>query len=319
MTATHAIPRSSLRDRLTRGEIILLDGALGTELERRGVSTRLPLWSAQAVLDAPDRVREVHEEYARAGADILTAATFRTTPRAVDAVRALGGATAGGGGARLDALVLTRAAIALCAEARVKEGATREILIAGSIAPLEDCYAPERVPDTATAQREHAEQARRLAEAGADLLLVETMGTIREAVAAATGAARTGLPLFVSFICRDGAALLGGEPLSDAVRAAEAAGAVAILVNCTGVDAMPACLDTLSRSTSLPIGCFPNAGSPDLAAGTWHFDSAMTPERFARAGLTWVQAGAQIVGGCCGTGPAHVRALREALPSLLLE
>lgn len=319
MAATHAIPRSSLRDRLTRGEIILLDGALGTELERRGVSTRLPLWSAQAVLDAPDRVREVHEEYARAGADILTAATFRTTMRAVNAARAAGGASAGGGGARLDALALTRTAISLCGEARAKEGATREVLIAGSIAPLEDCYAPERAPDTATAQREHAEQARRLAEAGADVLLLETMGTVGEAVAAATGAARNGLPLFVSFLCRDGATLLGGDPLADAVRAVEAAGADAVLVNCTAVDAMPACLDTLSRSTSLPIGCFPNAGSPDLSSGTWHFDSAMTPERFARAGLTWVQAGAQIVGGCCGTGPDHIRALRDSLPPVLLE
>jgi S-methylmethionine-dependent homocysteine/selenocysteine methylase len=318
LTATHAIPRSSLRDRLTRGEIILLDGALGTELERRGVSTRLPLWSAQAVLDAPEHVRAIHEEYARAGADILTAATFRTTPRAVNAARAGGGATAG-----LDALTLTRAAIALCAEARAavggKEGAAREILIAGSIAPLEDCYAPDRAPDAAVAEREHAEQARRLAEAGADLLLVETMGTIREAVAAVTGAARTGLPLLVSFICRDGATLLGGDPLADAVRAVEGAGVDAILVNCTGVNAMAAGLDTLSRSTSLPIGCFPNAGSPDLASGSWRFDSTITPDRFAREGLTWVQAGAQIVGGCCGTGPAHIRALRDLLPPVLLE
>ena len=308
------MPRSSLRDRLTRGEIILLDGALGTELERRGVSTALPLWSAQAVLDAPEHVRAIHEEYARAGADILTAATFRTTPRAVAAARAAGGAGAG-----LDALMLTRAAISLCAEARAKEGAGREILIAGSIAPLEDCYAPERAPDAAAAEREHAEQARRLADAGADLLLVETMGTIRESVAAAKGAAQTGLPLLVSFICGDGAVLLGGEPLADAARAVEAAGVDAILVNCTGVDAMAACLDTLSRSTSLPIGCFPNAGSPDLASGVWRFDSTMTPERFAHEGLTWVQAGAQIVGGCCGTGPAHIRALRDLLPPVLLE
>ncbi|MGH7680972.1 MAG: homocysteine S-methyltransferase family protein, partial [Candidatus Eiseniibacteriota bacterium] len=127
--------RSSLRDRLTRGEIVLLDGALGTELERRGVSTRLPLWSAHAVWDAPDRVREIHEEYARAGADILTAATFRTTPRAVASARA-----SGVPGAGLDAAALTRAAIALAAEARSRAGASREILVAGSMAPLEDCY-----------------------------------------------------------------------------------------------------------------------------------------------------------------------------------
>jgi len=312
--------KSSLRDRLTRGEIVLLDGALGTELERRGVSTRLPLWSAQAVLEAPDRVREIHEEYARAGADILTAATFRTTPRAVAAAGSRGskGAEAGAESPS-DADALTRAAVLLCVEARAHAGTSRETLIAGSIAPLEDCYAPERAPETAVAEREHAEQAARLADAGVDLILAETMGTAREAVAAARGAARTGLPLLVSFICGKGAALLGGEPLADAVRAVEAAGADAVLVNCTSVDAMPALLDTLSRTTSLPIGCYPNAGLPDLASGTWRFDSAMTPERFARAGLAWVQAGAQIVGGCCGTGPSHIRALRETLPPVLLE
>ena len=145
------------------------------------------------------------------------------------------------------------------------------------------------------------------------------MGTIRESVAAAKGAARTGLPLLVSFICGDGAVLLGGEPLADAVRRVEAAGVDAILVNCTGVDAMTVCLDTLSRTTSLPIGCFPNVGSPDLSSVTWRFDASMTPERFAHEGLTWVQAGAQIVGGCCGTGPAHIRALRDSLPPVLLE
>src|SRR2546427_6160361 len=75
------MPQHRLTARLTRGEIVLLDGALGTELERRGISIRLPLWSAQALLDAPDRVREIHEEYVRAGAEILIANTFRTTPR----------------------------------------------------------------------------------------------------------------------------------------------------------------------------------------------------------------------------------------------
>ncbi|MGH7680777.1 MAG: homocysteine S-methyltransferase family protein, partial [Candidatus Eiseniibacteriota bacterium] len=187
------------------------------------------------------------------------------------------------------------------------------------MAPLEDCYAPERAPDAATAEREHAEQAARLADAGVDVLLLETMGTVREAVGAVKGASRTGLPLLVSFICGKGTALLGGEPLADGVRAAEAAGADAVLVNCTSVDSMLACLDMLSRTTALPIGCYPNAGAPDLASGSWRFDAGMTPERFAHAGLTWVQAGAQIIGGCCGTGPEHIRALRESLPPVLLE
>ena len=72
-----------IQARLTRGDIVLLDGAMGTELERLGVPTALPLWSAQALLDAPDRVRQVHESYVQAGADVITSATFRTTPRSL--------------------------------------------------------------------------------------------------------------------------------------------------------------------------------------------------------------------------------------------
>ncbi len=299
---------SPLSTQLTRGEIILLDGALGTELERRGVSTQLPLWSAQAVRDSPDRVREVHEDYVRAGADILTAATFRTTPRAL-----------GKAGMAADADRLTRAAIALCVEARERVGGGREVFVAGSMAPLEDCYAPELVPPALAADREHAEQAERLARAGAELLLVETMGTIREAVAAVRAAKKTGLLVLASFICRNGSEILGGELLADAVRGVEAIGADAVLVNCTPVDVMPLCLDAMSRATSLPIGCYPNAGTPEMAKGTWQFDPSMSPERFAGSAQEWLRRGAQIVGGCCGTGPDHIRALRESLPPVLLE
>lgn len=299
---------SPLAEQLTRGDIILLDGALGTELERRGVSTRLPLWSAQALLDAPDKVREIHEEYLRAGAEILTASTFRTTSRSLGKV-----------GKAAEAGRLTALAINLCREARERVGALRGVFIAGSIAPLEDCYAPELAPAADVAQREHTEQAVRLARAGADLILVETMGTTREAVAATRAAKATGLPVFVSFICRSAAEIWGGELLADAARAVTVLEADAVLVNCTPVPLIAACLDTMSRATSLPIGCYPNVGAPDMAAGTWRFDPATSPERFAAAAGEWTRRGARIVGGCCGTGPEHIRALRESLPAVLLE
>jgi S-methylmethionine-dependent homocysteine/selenocysteine methylase len=297
-----------LTARLTRGEIILLDGALGTELERRGVQARRPLWSAQALLEAPDRVREIHEEYVRAGADILTANTFRTTPRA------LGGAGLGGESERLTAL-----AIALCREARERAGLERGVWIAGSMAPLEDCYRPELAPPPEAAEREHREQAERLERAGAELLLIETMNSIPEAVAAVRGAQTTALPVLVSFICKNAREIWSGELLADAVRAVEALQPDAILVNCTPPDVAEGSLDEIARTTHLPIGCYPNAGGPDLEHGTWRFDPEMTPKRFAEAAQAWVRSGAQIVGGCCGTGPDHTRALRAALPPVLVE
>jgi enediyne biosynthesis protein CalE2 len=298
---------SQVQSRLARGDIILLDGAMGTELERLGVPTELPLWSAQAVIDAPDRVREVHEEYVAAGADVLTAATFRTTPRSLAKA-----------GRQAEAEALTTRAVALAREARSR-AAGRDVWVAGALAPLEDCYRVDLVPDDAALEREHHEQAARLARAGADLILIETMGTIREAAAATRGALATGLPVLTSFMARSAAEIGDGEPLSDAVRAVDALDVDAILVNCTPAAIATGCLEVMARTTRTPIGCYANAGSPDLGRGTWCFDPEMTPERFADAAGEWVRLGAQIVGGCCGTGPAHIRALRAALPPVLVE
>src|SRR5436190_2918846 len=174
---TTTIPQNPLTARLTRGEIILLDGALGTELERRGVPTRLPLWSAQALVEAPDTVRQIHEGYVRAGAEILTANTFRTTPRALRKA-----------GMEGEADRLTALAISLCREARQRAGLDREVWIAGSIAAPEDSYRPELAPPPGESEREHGDQAARLQRAGPDLLLIETMNPLAEADPALRGA-----------------------------------------------------------------------------------------------------------------------------------
>jgi S-methylmethionine-dependent homocysteine/selenocysteine methylase len=297
-----------IHERLLRGELILLDGALGSELERRGVATPLPLWSAQALLDAPETVRAIHEDYARAGADILATATFRTTPRVMKKA----------GRSESDADRLTAAAVSLAAEARASEAGGRAIWIGGSIGPLEDCYRPEDAPPDDVAAREHEDQARRLASAGVDLILLETFNTIREARAAAAAARTSGQPFTVSFVCRDRRELLSGEPLADAVRALDPLGPLAILVNCTPIDRIEGCLEVMSRATSLPIGCYPNAGSVG-ADGAWSFDPDLTPERLAHHAMGWVRLGAQVLGGCCGTGPEHIRALRSVLPPVLVE
>lgn len=294
--------------RLERGELVLLDGALGTELERRGVATPLPLWSAQAILDAPDILRQVHEEYARAGADVLAAATFRTTPRSM----AKAGRAAG------DADRLTEDAIRLAAEGRDRAATGRPVWIGGSVGPLEDCYRPEDAPPREAMEREHADQAKRLARAGADLLLLETFNRIDEALVAAAAARETGLPFTMSFVCIRGAKLFSGEALADAVRAVEPLAPAAVLVNCTAMDETAACLEVMSRTTHLPFGGYPNAGVVG-PTGAWRFDPEVTPGRFASIVKEWIRTGAQVLGGCCGTTPDHIRALREALPLVLVE
>ncbi len=203
--------RNHLRGRLNRGELILLDGAMGTELERRGIQTPLPLWSAAALRDQPDMVREIHEEYVRAGADVITASTFRTTPRTMRKA----------GRDEAEARVLTQRAVALAGEATDRARGAREVLVAGALAPLEDCYRPDQAPDPEQSLREHTEQASFLARCGVDLILAETMNSVAEAMAAVRGAKATELPVLVSFVCRDGRELLSGESLADAVRAVE--------------------------------------------------------------------------------------------------
>jgi S-methylmethionine-dependent homocysteine/selenocysteine methylase len=297
-----------IHERLLRGELLLLDGAFGTELERRGVALPLPLWSAQALLDAPDTIRSIHEDYVRAGADVLATATFRTTPRVMRKA----------GRPADDADRLTEAAVRIAAEGRDRARAGRPVWVGGSLGPLEDCYRPEDVPPDHDLEREHGDQALRLKRSGADLLLLETFNTIREAVAAGEAARGAGLPFTVSFVCRNGSQLLSGEPLAEAVRRVAPLGPLAILVNCTPLAEAAKCLDTMSQAAAVPIGCYPNAGAVS-STGAWSFDPLVTPERFASFASEWIRLGAQVLGGCCGTTPEHIRALRGVLPPVLVE
>jgi S-methylmethionine-dependent homocysteine/selenocysteine methylase len=283
-------------ERLLQPRVIILDGAMGTEFERRGIPTPGPLWSASALLTHPDSVRQIHEEYVRAGAEIVTANTFRTNPRAVSRA-ALG----------LQAHELTHVAVRLAQEARERV-ADHQVWIAGSMSPAEDCFSPDLVPDRDAALREHRLLASWLADAGVDLILIETMNTVREAVAATTAAIPTGLPVCVSFVCSDDGHLLSGETLADAVASVEPLGPVAFLVNCTPTPAISTALQTLAAHTSLPIGAYGNLGPP-ISATEWSLEREITPERYRAYARDWIALGARIIGGCCGTTPEYVRAL----------
>jgi S-methylmethionine-dependent homocysteine/selenocysteine methylase len=279
-----------------RAPPLVLDGAMGTELELRGIASALPLWSARALLAAPDAVLEIHREHVSAGAELLTANTFRTRRRTL--------AREGLGDRAPD---LTALAVRLAA--RAAGGAARRVFVAGSAAPLEDCYRPDLVPDDAALAREHAEHAEQLAAAGADCILAETMNCAREAAAAARAARATGLPLLSSFVCGAGARLLSGEPLAKGLAAVAPEAPLAVGVNCLPADSLEPCLAVLAAS-GLPFVAYPNLGSPDPVRGFAPRDGG-APDAFASFARAWIGAGACLVGGCCGTRPAHVRALAE--------
>jgi len=290
-----------LEQLLSRRIPAILDGAMGTELQRRGADTRLPLWSANVLAKNPGMVQQIHEDYIAAGADIITTNTFRTTQRTF---RHAGIPDTSG--------PFTRLAVELARRAREASGRP-DVLIAGSIAPLEDCYRPDLVPPDDQLRREHAELADRLAGAGIDLFLVETMNTLREAYAACEAARATGLEVIVSFICDRTGNLYGGESLAYAIRAVSALNPTAFSINCVSPRFLRPALTIARAMTSLPLAVYGNVGIPENDRRGWEFTRDITPEEYATYAGDWHKDGAAIIGGCCGTTPEYIRAVRRAL------
>jgi S-methylmethionine-dependent homocysteine/selenocysteine methylase len=288
----------SILDRLREEPVLLLDGAMGTELFRRGIETRLPSWSAQALIENPTIVREVHEDYIRAGSEIITTNTFRTTSRAL-------------GKANLShrAKELSQLAVSLAKQAR-DNCANKPVWVAGSVAPLEDCYEPGLTPDSETAFQEHSELIGWLVEAGVDLILIETMNTIRETVAAARAAATSGLPVFISWTCAPDGNILSGESLNDAILSLEQYKPSAFLVNCTPAKDIATALRKMREAAKVPIGAYANIGKPEPIYG-WEFTHELDPSAYAFEAEDWVREGANVIGGCCGTTPEHISTLKK--------
>jgi S-methylmethionine-dependent homocysteine/selenocysteine methylase len=290
-------------ERLRTGPPLLLDGAMGTELQRRDANTTLPLWSARTLIDDPELVWTIHGDEVAAGAEIITANTFRTHAR-----------TLGKAGLQARALELSALAVRLARQAASARG--REIFVAGSLSPLEDCYRPDLVPDQDAVEREHTAQARLLAAAGVDLILAETHNTIREAAAAVHAAKATGVPVVVSLVTDGAGKLLSGETLEDAAAALAPLSPDAIGINCVSAARLAEDLARLAAAApGLPLAAYGNLGLPADVSG-WSFTEELAPEDYAGEALRWIALGARIVGGCCGTTPEHTRAMRGTLDTV---
>lgn len=289
----------TFEERLRRGPPLLLDGPVGTELARRGVETTLPLWSAWGLVRAPEVVRAVHRDYLAAGAEIITTNTFRTHRRSLDRV-----------GLGKETERLTRLAVQLARQA--VEETRRPAWVAGSVAPLEDCFRPDLTPPDEGLRAEHEEMVAGLAEAGVDLLLVETMPTVREAVAATEAAVATGLPVVTGLVCDRGGELLSGESVEDAAAALAALAPAGLAINCTPTHVLHIALDRLLAATALPVGAYGNVGHAEGDEG-WVSTDALGPQRYLEFARRWLASGVRLLGSCCGTTPAHTAALRGLL------
>jgi methionine synthase I (cobalamin-dependent) len=288
--------------RLKKPNPVLLDGATGTELARRGVDTGLPLWSANALLtDEGARVlQQIHADYLAAGAEIITVNTFRTHVRAL---------APSGNGQR--ALELTRRAVEIARAAIAETPGDKSRFVAGSISTLEDCYRPDLVPPEDECRAEHSERVHHLIECGVDLLLLETFNTIREGVIAAKLATVTGTPVIVSFVPDTAGRILSGEMLTEAADQLLPLGVVALGVNCGPTPYLAVPLAELRSicGPDFPLIAYGNIGYPDDEIG-WINTDAEDPVVYCQHAAAWP---AKIIGGCCGTTPAHISQLKAVL------
>ena len=284
--------------------ITLLDGGMGQELMRRSGCTPTTLWSVQAMLDHPELVEAIHADYFAAGAEIATTNSY-----------ALHRDRLQGTGLEHRFEALHRVALDAALRARDAHGSGR---VAGSIGPLGQSYRADVMPPHCEAVTLFAETARLLA-ADCELLLVETVASLRHARAAMEGVAGQGVPVWIAFTVddQDGTRLRSGEQLSDALRLCD--DAEALLANCSVPEAMPAALGVLAASGK-PTGAYANAFTAITSAflhkptvDALRARNDVGPRAYAEQVLRWVELGALIVGGCCETGPGHIAELARRL------
>lgn len=289
--------------------ISILDGAMGTELERRGYKTKLPIWSAQALLDAPELVLQIHKDYIDAGADIITTNTFRTNPYTITKAR-LQKSDQG------IAQALTKIGCDLAKQAK----GNRKIIIGGSLAPVEDCFSPQLYPGEKLAEKDHYEHIKNLKQGGVDFILAETMLSIKEALIVLKQAEKVKIPIMVSFALNNNGDILNGDNLIEALKQVAKFNPLAFLINCTTLDIIEKVIDSLLDKTKIPIGVYPNFGppEPDSSEGSirpvkWKFTKYLTPGKSAKIMFRLSKRGVIILGGCCGTQPEHIRALAQLI------
>jgi len=287
-----------LLTRLERGDVIVGDGAWGTMLMARGLPAgQPPEWFA---LHRPEILTEIAELYLEAGAEIVTTDTF------------------GASSLRLEAHGLAGEAVRINREAvvAVRAAVHDRALVSASVGPTGRLLEPAGDARREQVKSSFAEQIRALAEAGADIICVETMTDLSEATAAVEAAREVapGLPVIATMTFRRtprGFFTMMGTSIAQAAAGLEAAGAHAIGSNCgNGVAEMIAIAMELARQTRLPLAVRPNAGLPEQRDGALFYPEG--PEALAAGAVELANQGVRVLGGCCGTSPDHIRAIRKA-------
>ncbi len=316
---------ADLERRIADREVILLDGAIGTQLQSMGVPMGDFAWAAVALESHPFTVRRMHENYVAAGVDIITVNTYASARHNLEPI-GLGDKTA----------ELNLRAVMLAQDARDRAAKERPVLIAGSVSNYGIKVAREPSSDKWTVTRRRSEtseaqaranlreQAEILAEAGVDFLLAESTGGNTHRKWVVEACASTGLPVWAGFKCRldDGEVRLGynsAQTLADGFDEVVALGGSVINIFHSPIAATDAALEILRDKWTGPIGVYPEAERRDYVA-TYRDDivpTPVTPDEYVAWAKGRVEQGVQIVGGCCGIEIEYIRPLRDALPTHL--
>jgi S-methylmethionine-dependent homocysteine/selenocysteine methylase len=288
---------------LDSNSLITMDGAMGTEIHNRGVALDPHTWSAEALATTAGQkvIESIHFDAIKSGAKIIITNTFRTDWLGASSKEA--------------ALLACR----LARQARARAGAEDGVLIAGSVGPIGDCYTPEDTPSNRVLFNRHREHIRSLQEGGVDYILAETMPTIREAVVVAKLATKAGLPVGVSFCAKHhkGDLLLSKESLKDAVEAITSINGIKLIsvgVNCVTPQTATESISYLSK-LDIPgrplISVY--AQGMDDSSPVFDDDIIDPYQNYLDQVDKWLEAGAQIIGGCCGVPPSWIETIAQKL------
>lgn len=313
-----------LQTRLDRGDVIILDGAVGTGLQNLGVPMHGIAWAAAALQTHPYTVRQLHETYVKAGIDVLTTNTYSSARHNLEPL-GLGDLTA----------ELNIRAVMLARDARDKMARDRPVYIGGAVSnyglvtgaePRRRVYGTAQRRTAITAEQTQAnlrEQAQILADAGVDFMLAESTGGMEHRKWVVQACLATGLPTWIGIKCR----VEGDDPTPRVGYSSDVAlargldelvslGGKVINVFHSNVKSTDAALPIVREKWAGPVGVYPEAGREDYVdPNPDPLDkSDLTPAEFLDVARKWVQGGVQIIGGCCGIGPDYIRPLRDGLP-----
>lgn len=276
---------------------LLIDGGTGSELRRRGVPLDARTWSGAAALEHAGTLTEIHADYLRAGADVITTSTFGTTRFVLEAA---------GLGREFDPI--NRAAVG--AALRARESVGRPAAVAGAISCLPPAFDISAYPDPSSERAAYAELADRLLALGVDFLVLEMMEDTEHAWRACEAAKATGVPFWLGVSVRTspehGRLVAYDFPdlrLDDVLDALLGYAPAVVNVMHSPVGAVAPALEAIAARWSGALGAY-----PEVAA-----DGGTSPVELAALAEGWLDAGAAVLGGCCGTTPEHIRALRELI------